>query len=352
MFSALRFSLPFPSGLRALAAAALALFLALPVPAIAAKPVACVSGGRVLKVGFYAFFKPVSYSAAEDPKSAAFNEHRGYEADLLSALEAMKGAGLSFSRRGIAAWKNIWLRPAGSEYDVVGGGITILDSRVRDAAGRKAVVFTSGHVAFRQSLLVRSKDAGRLASHKNLGGARVGALAGTTGEARLLQLTGLADASGVLAAGVRVQTPRGAVVADGSANYVITSSKASPSLAGRTSLDPPSNKAMPKVVYLGSESGEAALLSALREGRVDAVARGEIGNRDAAHASGGAFAVTAIDPAAEYGGFSLSAKDADLAACLDEKINRLTDNRRIGYGEWRADTSVFMRRARLWKGGK
>ena len=351
MFSAPRFSLPFTSGFRALAAAALALSLALPAPAIAAKPMACVSGGRVLKVGFYAFFKPVSYSAAKDPKSPAFNEHRGYEADLLSALEAMKGAGLSFSRRGIAAWKNIWLRPAGSEYDVVGGGITILDSRARDAAGRKVVVFTSGHVAFRQSLLVRAKDAGRLASHKALGGARVGALAGTTGEARLLRLTGLADAAGVLAAGVRVRTPRGAVVADGSASYVITSGGASPSLAGRTSLEPP-DKAMPKVVYLGSESGEAALLSALREGRVDAVARGEIGNRDAAHASGGAFAVTAIDPAAEYGGFALSAKDADLAACLDEKINWLTDNRRIGYGEWRVDPSVFMRRARLWKGGK
>lgn len=348
MFSAPRFSLPFMSGFRALAAAAL-LPLLLAAPALAAESAACARGGRVLKVGFYAFFKPVSYSAAKDPKSPAFNEHRGYEADLLSSLESM---GLSFSRRGIAAWKNIWLRPAGSEYDVVGGGITILDSRARDAAGRKVVVFTSGHVAFRQSLLVRAKDAGRLASHKALGGARVGALAGTTGEARLLRLTGLTDASGVLAAGVRVRTPRGAVAADGSASYVITSGGASPSLAGRTSLEPPSNKAMPKVVYLGSESGETALLSALREGRVDAVARGEIGNRDAAHASGGAFAVTAIDPAAEYGGFALSAKDADLAACLDEKINWLTDNRRIGYGEWRADPSVFMRRARLWKGEK
>ena len=345
MFSAPRFSLPFTSGFRALAAAALLLLAA---PALAAEPASCARGGRVLKVGFYAFFKPLSYSAAKDPKSPAFNEHRGYEADLLSALEAM---GLSFSRRGIAAWKNIWLRPAGSEYDVVGGGITILDSRARDAAGRKVVVFTSGHVAFRQSLLVRAKDVGRLASHKALGGARVGALAGTTGEARLLQLTGLTDASGVLAAGVRVRTPRGTVAADGSASYVITSGGASPSLAGRTSLEPP-DKAMPRVVYLGSESGEAALLSALREGRVDAVARGEIGNRDAVHASGGAFAVTAIDPAAEYGGFALSAKDADLAACLDEKINWLTDNRRIGYGEWRADPSVFMRRARLWKGGK
>ena len=345
-------SFPPARGRMALAAAALALSLALPAPVIAAKPVACVSGGRVLKVGFYPFFKPLSYSADANPKSAGFNEHRGYEADLLSALEAMKGAGLSFSRRPVARWKNIWLRAAGAEYDIMSGGISIRGSRTRDAAGRRTILFTSGHAVDRQSLLVRARDAGRLASHKALGGARVGVLRGATGEARLLRLTGLADAAGILAAGVRVRTPRGEVVADGSANYVITSGGASPSLAGRLSLAPPSG-AMPRVMYLGSETGEAELLAALREDRVDAVARAEISNRDAAHASGGAFSVTALDlEAEERAGFALSAKDADLAACLDEKINWLTDNRRIGYKEWRADSSVFMRRARLWQGGK
>lgn len=347
-----RFSLPPAPGFKAFAAGVSMLLLALAPPAFAGERGGCASEGRVLKLGFYAFFRPISYGADKDPKSAAFNAHRGYEADLLSALEAMKGAGLSFARRGIAAWKNIWLRPAGAEYDVVGGGITILESRTRDAAGRKAVVFTSGHVAFRQSLLVRAKDAGRFSSHERLGAdARVGVLAGTTGEARLLRLTGLTDAAGALVAGARVQTPRGAVVADGSANFVITSSRASRSLAGRRAIDPPV-KTMPRVVYLGSGSGEAELLAALREGRVDAVARGEIGNRDAAHASGGAFVVTALDSASEYGGFSLAAGDAELAACISEKIDWLTDGRRIGYGEWRADASVFMRRARAWKGGR
>ena len=348
----LKFSPPTAPGFRALAAAASMLLLAPASPVFAGERAACADEGRVLKLGFYAFFRPISYSAGEDPKSPAFNEHRGYEADLLSALEAMKGAGLSFARRGIGAWKNIWLRPAAGEYDLVGGGITILESRTRDAAGGKAVVFTSGHVAFRQSLLARAKDAGRFASHKDLGSdARVGVLAGTTGEARLLRLTGLTDAAGVLAAGARVQTPRGEVVADGSANFVITSGRASRSLAARRSIAPPA-ETMPRVVYLGAESGEAELLAALRERRVDAVARGEIGNRDAAHASGGAFAVTALDPASEYGGFSLAAKDAGLAACISEKIDWLTDGRRIGYREWRADASVFMRRARAWEGGK
>ena len=112
-------------------------FLALAASASAAPSVACTSDGRPLKYGFYAFFKPVSYSADPDPKSAGFHVHRGYEADLLSALEAMKGAGLSFSRRGIASWKNIWLRAAGPQFDMVGGGITILDSRTLDATERK-----------------------------------------------------------------------------------------------------------------------------------------------------------------------------------------------------------------------
>ena len=113
----------------------------------------------------------------------------------------MKGAGLTFLRRGIGTWEDIWLRAAGPQYDMVGGGITILASRTLDAAGGKAVVFTSGHVVFRQSLLVRAEDAGRIRGHGDLGGARVGVLAGTTGEARLLVLVGLANSAGVLAAG-------------------------------------------------------------------------------------------------------------------------------------------------------
>ncbi len=52
---------------------------------------------RVLNFGFFAFFAPVSSSADPDPDAAGFNTHVGYEADLLTSLEAMDGAGLSFS---------------------------------------------------------------------------------------------------------------------------------------------------------------------------------------------------------------------------------------------------------------
>ena len=48
-----------------------------------------------------------------------------------------------------------------AEYDIVGGGITILDSRTRDEMGNQVVTFTSGHIVFRQSLLVRVPKMGR-----------------------------------------------------------------------------------------------------------------------------------------------------------------------------------------------
>jgi len=319
-------------------------------PARAPSPV-CVTDERVLNVGFYAFFAPVSYSASEDPDSKEFHTHLGYEADLLTALEAIDGAGLSFSRHPIATWDDIWLQAATPQYDIIGGGITILDSRTRDAAGNQVVTFTSGHITFRQSLLVRAEDATRLTSHNDLtSDVRVGALAGTTGEFRLLELTGLVDAEGVLAAGVRIDTPAGTVVADGSPDYVITAAGESPILAGRQRLHPPSHS-MPQVVYLGDQAGELELLDALEAGTIEAVARGEIGNRDAAYARGGSFAVTALDEKVEHGGFALAAENTELASCLDRIINWLTDDGRIDYADWREDPAVFMQRAAMWNEG-
>ena len=315
-------------------------------------PGAACGEGRALQAGFYAFFEPVSYSADADPGTDGFDEHLGYEADLLTALASMEGAGLSFARRGIADWSDIWLRAAGPEFDLVGGGITILDSRTRDASGERVVTFTSGHILFRQSLLVRAADAGRLASHADLTSAdRVGVLRLTTGEFRLLELTGLVDARGILAAGTRVETDDGEILADGTDAHTITPAGASAHLAGRLRLVPPADD-MPQVIYLdapdGGEAREQDLLAALRAGEIDAIARGEIGNRDAGFASGGEFVVTALDEAVERGGFALAVEDAELAACIDDKISYLTDDLRIGYGDWRADPAVFLARAAQW----
>ena len=46
--------------------------------------------------------------------------------------------------------------------------------------------------------------------------------------------------------------------------------------------------------------------------------------------------------------FTLTAKDTLLAACIDEKLDWLTDSQKIGYGEWTEDPVVFLRRAQEW----
>ena len=311
----------------------------------------CGEEDRTLNVGFYAFFAQLSYSDSEDPASPKFNTQRGYEGDLLTAVEAMTEPKLSFDREGIAIWDDIWLQSATPKYDIVSGGITILDTRRRDAGGAEVIAFTDGHVQFRQSLLVRPEDAERLAGYSDLtSDVLVGALAATTGEHRLLELVGLVDADGALVAGVRVDTPGGQVTADGSQDYVITASGDSPNLEGRTHLYPPSDS-QPQVVYLGDEAGEVELLDALAAGELDALARGEIGNRDAVQTSAGKFVVTALDEEVETGGFTVAVDDTELLACLNERINWLTNNRSIGYGDWLADSTVFQNRAAMWNEG-
>ena len=309
----------------------------------------CPSTGRALDVGFYAHFEPVSYSAAAGPDDAGFDVHLGYEADLLTALEAMDHTGLTFERHALQRWDAIWLQPAQSDLDVVGGGITILESRTRDGAGDGVVSFTKGHITFSQSLLVRAGDAERFATHSDLSSdVVIGALAGTTGEARLLVLAGITNEEGVLAAGVRIVTPAGTLTADGSEAFFIHAAGASAGLEQRSYLYPPSEN-MPQVRYMGDIAGEAELISALVEGRIDGIARGVIGNMDAADASGGVLVVTAVDASSqERGGFTVAADDTDLLRCLDSRIEWLTDSNRIDFIDWRDDPTVFMTRALLW----
>ncbi len=83
----------------------------------------------------------------------------------------------------------------------------------------------------------------------------------TTGEARLLQITGLTDGDSVLVAGTRIDTPGGTVIADDTAAYAIRAAKASASLKGRPRIYP-LNESMPEVVYLGDVRGEIELLDA------------------------------------------------------------------------------------------
>jgi len=312
---------------------------------------------RVLNVGFYDAFSPVSYSLART--------HLGYEADILTALEVMETPNLSLTRKPISQWENIWLLAATSDYDVIGGGITILEDRTNDATGTPLVTFTTPHIVFRQSILVRVEDAGRIQNYTDLTrDIRVGVLRGTTGEARLLQITGIVDANGVVAAGTRIDTPTGTIVADGTADYKITAAGSTPNIENRFTLYP-SADSMPQVnypvnmPYQGFDpliprvaialTEEQVLLGNLQENRIDALARGEIGNRDATAASAGAFVVTALDERVEYGGFTVARENTELLEFLNKRIGYLTDNGNIGYAQWVVDNSVFMERAQALK---
>ena len=300
----------------------------------------CAEPGTTLRFGYYAFFEPISYVERDEQPY----RHYGYEADLVTALEAIDGANLWFERSPIEEFEGIWLRSS-DEFDVVGGAITILEPRTKDESGIERIQFTNGHINFPTSLMTRTEDTVRLTSYESLtSDVRIGVLAGTTGEARLLRLVGLADADGVLLPGTRVQTPRGEVVADGSSDHYIALGERSPELEGRTTLTPPSSN-YPTVIYLGEGVGEIELLDALEKGEVDALARWEIGNVTAARASEGKFAVPLVDSESELGGFTLSAAADDLTACLNEHIDYLTDDRNIGYEQWLEDQDVFMRRA-------
>ena len=259
---------------------------------------------RVVPFGFYAFFNPVSYSADPNPDSESFNRHTGYEADLLDAVESMESLGLIFDRRAISEWPQIWLKPAEDEFDMVGGGITILDSRTFDATGSEVlpvVAFTDSHIKFQQSLLVRAVDLPRLPTHDALLPSDVvGVMQNTT------------DDEGTM--------------------------------LPETVLDT-TNRTLPQVIYLKDES---ALLSALSDGSIDAVARGTAGNGQAAQESNGLFAVTALDTEIEYGGFTVDINDTDLLERMNTAIAWLTDGGSIGILQWTANSDVFDERAELW----
>ena len=183
--------------------AASVLFLAACSSSPSDLPAAACGDGQVLQVGFYAFFAPVSYSADPDSKHGRVRRASRVRSGFADRL---RGHG----RRGIVLCTPRHSRVA--RYMAASGRVGLRLGRRWHHHPRlphpqcglaiSVVTFTSGHIAFRQSLLVRTADAERLASHSDLTSEdRVGALIGTTGEFRLLELTGLVDANGALVCG-------------------------------------------------------------------------------------------------------------------------------------------------------
>lgn len=297
--------------------------------------------------GFYTDFNPISYSVA-----LAVHQPMGYEPDLVAALETFSKGKLSFDTLGIGnPFSGIWLKAAQERYDMVGGGITALPERTRDANWRQVIRFGVAHISFRQSLLVRSESA--INRHADLTSKHsVGVLRGTTGEKRLLELTGIIDAEGVLRGGTQVQLAGGDVLIagepDSGAVLRIAAGTGSVAIATRVRLAPAGDN-HPEVLYFNSDSEQ---LSALLEGVVDAVARGELGNRVTARDTP-ALRVTAIDTeGSEWGAFSYPYTPAGnaLRRAMNSAITCLTANGTIGFSQWlESGGTIFSERAKEWR---
>ena len=316
---------------------------------------ACEAGREMLaelpathvNYGFYTDFNPMSYSVA-----SAVHQPMGYEPDLVAAVETFSKGKLSFNTLGIGnPFSGIWLKAVQDPYDMVGGGITALPERTRDVSGRQVIRFGVAHVSFRQSLLVRSGSA--INRHTDLTSEhRVGVLRGTTGEKRLLELTGIIDAEGFLRSGTQVELAGGEVLIaggpDSEAALRIAAGTGSVAVATRVRLTPAGDD-RPEVLYFNSDSGQ---LSALLEGVVDALARGELGNRVTARDTPG-LRVTAIDTEGnEWGAFSYPDTPAGnaLRKAMDAAITCLTANGTIGFSHWfESGGTIFSERAELWR---
>ena len=225
----------------------------------------------------------------------------------------------------------------------------ILDSRTRDAGGRRTIVFAAGHIGFRRSLLVRAADARRLARFRDLTGwDRVGVLAGTSGEARLLELPGIVDAAGVLAGGTFVETPAAVVVVDGGTGSVIGADGPSARLQGRHRLQPASGRYAASGLSGGGDGcHQSACGRADRRGR-----QGRDRQPGPGPCIGRRLRRCGAGSRAESGGFALAASDVALAACLDRQLAWLNDGGRMVSRSGSAIPGRSLQRARQRNGSK
>ena len=302
--------------------------------------VRCVPEGQSLRYGYHANYPPVS-DVTED------GSHTGMEADLLDALEAMEGAGLAFERTPLFVWPDLWYRSATDEYDVMGGGITILDAR-RFKDGIELVAFTNGHLENAMVFLTLAEDAPEFAEYNRYpDGAVVGVARDSGSEATLLDMLGYIDRAGILKAGTTVTTSGGAVLqADGTDRFRILAGQTTENLHDRARLEPAGDGPALRFVVSGNQIRHLELLD---RGEIDAAFMGTVTALHLTSISEGRLAVASEDPDPQVAGFTLDVHEVELLACLNEKIDYLTDDLRISLSDWLANPRVFMERALAWE---
>lgn len=266
-----------PTGRRIAVLAAMLTLLGVAAPAAAGIPPDLRTPGT-LSVCSYRHFTPIAYGDGE-----------GYEADLLRAVAAAWGVPIAFTP--IEAYDGIWLTPSDPALgcDVAMGGITPTDARI--AAG---AVFSPVTARFAQTLLVRRADveSGRIAGYASFPGTEmvIGVVPGTTG----------AEYARLRAA--EAGLPEGAI---------------------------------------REYPGEDELLAALVAGEIDALARGEIGNRYQETLDP---SLVTIDPR-DFGegmAFSVDPANPDLLAALGATLALVTADGTVGYTDWLADPGIFL----------
>lgn len=232
----------------------------------------------------YAEFTPISYG----------NNGKGYEGDLLRAIAKLWHLKIKFYPETI--YEGLWLLPS-KDYttaDISMGGMTPSKYRVKQGA-----VFSIGTLSFKQSLLVRKTDykTGKIVSYHSFkkSNLKIGVVPGTTGEI-----------------------------------YALLRAK---------------EQHLPNNVFVEYKS-ESELLPALMKGEIDAIARGEIGNKYQESRNNKLITIAKKDFGENFA-FAINHHNQGLANNLNQAIKKITNNGKISYALWLKNHNVFLERVRL-----
>lgn len=233
----------------------------------------------VLSVCAYSEFKPISYGHGQ-----------GYEADLLKAITKLWQLKIKFYSE--ATYQDLWLLPSkqNSPCDIAIGGMTPSNDRIKEGA-----LFSITTATFDQSLLIRKKDylSGAIISYASFKNSdkKIGVVPGTTGE-----------------------------------QYAHVLAK--------------ENKLPPSVFI--QYASESALLPALKSGKIDAIARGNIGNDYQASIDENLMTI-AHHNFNEGFAFAVNATNGKLQTKLNEAIAKMTQHGKISYSQWLKNHAIFMK---------
>lgn len=235
----------------------------------------------VLTVCSYSEFKPITYGKGQ-----------GYEADLLKSIAILWHVKIKFYSESI--YEGLWRFPSRNyaRCDVAIGGFTPANYRIKQGAAFSIVTTT-----FAQSLLVRKADyvSKKITSYDSFKNTtmKIGVVPGTTGEKYAYQ-------------------------------------------RGQQSHLPMSN-------FVQYES-EAQLLPALLSKKIDAIARGEIGNEYQELLDPNLVTIAKQDFNEGFA-FAVDSSNLELISALNQAILKITHHGQVTYHQWLKNPNIFYSRA-------